>query len=99
MKRIFLCIALAIFSCARTHAQLGAQTLKTAWIINEDFNNNDHDWYQDSTKTYEIHVRDKYYSLWNKDSAGRVFVHNFTQSFEKDDYKIEASIEHSTGDD
>jgi len=97
MKRISVLLFLFISTCVSLYAQMGAQTLKTPWIIKDSFSNNDHNWYEDSTKSYEIHVRNRYYSLQNKDSAGRIFVHNFTQAFEADDYKIEALIEPGSG--
>jgi len=97
MKRISVLLCLFISACVSLYAQMGAQTLKTPWIIKDNFSNNDHNWYEDSTKSYEIRVRDNYYGLQNKDSAGRIFVHNFTQGFEADDYKIEALIEPGSG--
>jgi hypothetical protein len=97
MKRIFISVALIVFYCLHVQAQAGAHLLKTPWIINDNFSANNYNWYEDSTKTYEVYVRNNHYSLWNKDTSARSFVHSFNQSFENNDYKIEAYIEHSTG--
>jgi hypothetical protein len=74
-----------------------AQGIKSAWIINDDFSSNKYQWLIDSTATYQTAIRDNHYDIWNKaGKGGRMITRGFNIT-EKNNYKIEADIQHSTG--
>jgi hypothetical protein len=98
MKR-YLFVALCLSICSYPHAQMQAQGIKTAWIINDDFSSNKYEWLIDSNAHYQTAIRDNHYNIWNKsEKTGRIITHGFKLD-EKNNYRIEADILHSTGAD
>src|ERR1700741_3181055 len=95
MKRYFF-LVLFCCSCFNIQAQQG---LQTPWIVNDNFADNTYEWLIDSNDTYQAVIRDNSYYLWNKVVKGaRIFTKGFNVN-EKNNYKIEATVQHATGAD
>ena len=93
MKKYFF----SLFFCLPLLNLNAQQGIQTPWVINDNFTDNSYQWLIDSTDTYETVIRENHYDLWNKSKTGATMItRGFTIS-EKNNYKIEADIQHSTG--